>query len=171
MRLETILSDKTRKPREKTEYLSGLLLDNTISTDALCAFARAAKDPVKATCIEALEYATRQNQKIANATMFRLVTEELSSKAPHVKWESAKVIGNTAGLFPHLLEEAIHKLLDNTTYDGTVVRWSTAYALGEILKLKTKHYTNLLATLKTIYEQEEKSSIKKLYLSAIKKCE
>lgn len=169
MNIEAILSDKTRKPKEKTEYLSVLLLKNSISVDTLCTFAQTAKDPAKATCIEALEYATRQNPGIASETMFRMVTASLAAKAPRVKWESAKVIGNTALLFPKLLDEAITKLLDNTTHEGTVVRWSAAFALGEILKLNTKHHADLLVTLKTISEREEKNSIKKLYQSAIKK--
>ena len=93
----------------------------------------------------------------------------LTAKAPRVKWESAKVVGNIAHLYPAKLDTAIMHLLANTNHDGTVVRWSAAFALGEILKLKTKHNSSLLSRIEKICDQEEKNSIKKIYQAAIKK--
>ena len=111
----------------------------------LIALAEKSKDPDKATCIEALEFASRKNPAIADKQCFLYVSKCLTEKAPRIKWESAKVTGNTAHLFTTKLDEAIKNLLVNTEHDGTVVRWSAAFALGEILKLKTKH--NKLLTL------------------------
>ena len=116
-----------------------------------------------------MEYATKQNPNLADETVFSFVSKTLTEKAPRIKWESAKVIGNTAHLFTENLDKAITNLLTNTEHEGTVVRWSAAFALGEILKLKTKHNTNLFPTLEDICEKEEKNSIKKIYLDAIKK--
>jgi HEAT repeat protein len=100
---------------------------------------------------------------------FQFVTQALIAKAPRVKWESARVIGNTAHLFPDKLDEAIKNLLVNSKHEGTVVRWSAAFALGEILKLKTKHNASLLSAIEAICNSDEKSSIKKIYLDAMKK--
>lgn len=169
MDITSLLSDKATKPKEKTETLSKWLLDNKISADTLIAFAETAKDPAKATCIEALEYATKQKPSIANKKTFQFVTQTLTAKAPRVKWESAKVIGNTAHLFTDKLDDAIKNLLDNSEHEGTVVRWSAAFALGEILKLKTKRNKELFPAFEAICKREEKSSIKKIYLDAIKK--
>ncbi|TND07972.1 MAG: Uncharacterized protein FD123_2780 [Bacteroidetes bacterium] len=169
MNIEELLSDKEQKPKAKTGTLSRWLLDQKISADDLVTFAGTAKDPAKATCIEALEFATKQKPAIAGQKCFQFVTQSLTAKAPRVKWESAKVIGNIAHLFPGKLDEAIKNLLDNSEHEGTVVRWSAAFALGEILKLKTKHTKNLLPVMEAICKREEKNSIRKIYLDAIKK--
>ncbi|WP_300662936.1 HEAT repeat domain-containing protein [Fluviicola sp.] len=169
MELAALLNDKATKSKEKTELLSKLVLESKVSADDLLEFAGTAKDPVKATCIEALEYATKQKPELMNEKNFRFVTAALTEKAPRIKWESAKVIGNTAHLFPAHVDQAINNLLDNSEHDGTVVRWSAAFALGEILKLKTKHNKDLLPALEAICNREEKNSIKKIYLDAIKK--
>lgn len=105
---------------------------------------------------------------MANEKVLLFVTDTLLEKAPRVKWESAKVIGNIAHLFPAKLDRAISNLLSNSEHEGTVVRWSTAYALGEILKLKTKYNKQLQPAIEAICEREEKNSIKKIYLTALK---
>ncbi|MEG0928681.1 hypothetical protein [Chryseobacterium sp.] len=169
MTIEELFKEKTTKAKEKTEILSKWIIESSLPTDELIAFAEKSKDPIKGTCIEAIEYATKLNPNIANETVFSFVTNTLTEKAPRIKWESAKVIGNTAHLFIENLDKAVTNLLTNTEHEGTVVRWSAAFALGEILKLKTKHNTTLLPALEGISEKEEKNSIKKIYLDAIKK--
>lgn len=167
--IEELLNDKLIKPKEKTETLSAWLLDSKISVDELLSFATSAKDSPKATCIEALEFASQQNAAIVNEACFNFAVQLLKAKAPRVKWESAKVIGNTAHLYTNNLNTAINNLLLNTEHDGTVVRWSAAFALAEILKLKTKHNKTLLSDIEVICQREEKNSILKIYLTALKK--
>lgn len=169
MDIQELLNNKSKKPKEKTEILCAAVASKEISVNELLDFAAKSKDPVKATCIEALEFATKQDQSVADKAVFSFVTESLSAKAPRVKWESAKVIGNTASLFKKDLDAAISKLLVNTEDEGTVVRWSAAYALGEILKLNTAYNTDLVPAVKAIAEREEKNSIKKIYIAALKK--
>lgn len=169
MTIEELLNDKTKKVKEKTETISKWLLDGSLPIDELIAFAEKSKDSEKATCIEAIEYTTKQNSKLADDRVFSFVTKTLTEKAPRVKWESAKVIGNIAHLFPAKLNKAIGNLLTNSEYDGVVVRWASAYALGEILKLKTKHNKDLLPTIEAICDREEDNGVKKKYLEAIKK--
>lgn len=169
MTIEELIKEKAVKSKEKVDIISKWIIDKSLPTDELIAFAEKSKDPVKATCIEAIEYATKQNASLADETVFSFVTQTLTEKAPRIKWESAKVIGNTAHLFPENLDPAISNLLVNTEHEGTVVRWSAAFALGEILKLKTRYNESLLSALEKISEKEEKNSIKKIYLDAIKK--
>ena len=126
--IEELLSDKGIKPAAKIETLCSWLIEGKINIDNLLEFAETAKDPAKATCIEALEYATKQNPSTPNYKCFQFVTETLKAKAPRVKWESAKVLGNTAHLFSGKLNEAIKNLLVNTEHEGTVVRWRAAFA-------------------------------------------
>lgn len=169
MDLSVFLTDKTIKAKVKTETISKWLLAKKISPGELTALAEISKDPDKATCIEALEFASKMNPAIADQQCFLYVSQCLTEKAPRIKWESAKVIGNTANLFITKLDTAIKNLLVNTEHKGTVVRWSAAFALGEILKLKTKHNKQLLPAVEAISKREEKNSIKKIYLDAIKK--
>lgn len=169
MKINELLKDKTKKQKDKIEIISKWILDNSLPIDELIAFAENQKDPAKATCIEAIEYVTKQNPNIANETVLIFVTNTLTAKAPRVKWESARVIGNIAHLFPEKLEKPIDNLLANTEHKGTVVRWSTAFALGEILKLKTEINKDLLPAIEAICDKEEKNSIRKIYLDAIKK--
>lgn len=169
MSIAEILNDKTRKPKVKTESIAKALLEGKIGAGELIAFAETAKDSPRATCIEALEFASNENPAIVNAKVFHFVSQNLKAKAPRVKWESAKVIGNTAHLFPAKLDEAIKNLLDNSEHEGTVVRWSAAFALGEIVKLKTKWNKELLPAVEAICKREEKNSIRKVYLEAVKK--
>ncbi|WLD24228.1 HEAT repeat domain-containing protein [Flavobacterium dauae] len=169
MTIENLLKDKETKAKEKTTIISNWLLEKSLPVDELIAFAEKQKDPVKATCMEAAEYATKENPQIATESLFDFACESLTQKAPRLKWESAKVIGNIAFLYPDKLKNAIQNLIENTNHEGTVVRWSAAFALGEILKLQTKHNVDLLKTVEAICESEEKNSIKKIYNAAIKK--
>lgn len=169
MRIEELFKDKSIKPKDKVTTISKWLLDESLPYDELIAFASVSKDPVKASCIEALEYVTKQQPAMVNKEVFDFVTTTLNEKAPRIKWESAKVIGNIASLFPKKLDETITGLLKNASHDGTVVRWSAAFAIGEIIKLNTVLNVNLIPLAEQIISKEEKNSIKKIYSDAIKK--
>lgn len=169
MDIKELLGSKEIKPKEKTEQLGEALISGKLKVKDLIDFATVAKDSPKATCIEAMEFATRQQPSIATELILNFAVTNLRAKAPRVKWESAKVIGNISAQFPKKLDEAITHLLENTEHPGTVVRWSAAFALGEILKLNTKYNTDLLPAIEAIMQHEEKNSINKIYLAAIKK--
>ncbi len=169
MTIDELLSDKSKKAKEKVETISKWLLDASLPTDELLAIAGELKDSEKATCIEAMEFATKQNPKIADEDVFSFVTRSLTEKAPRVKWESAKAIGNIAHLFPEKLDRAINNLLMNSENNGTVVRWATAFALGEILKLKTKHNQDLLPKIEALCGKETENGVMKKYLDAVNK--
>lgn len=169
MGFQEILNDKTIKPKEKTEMLSQLVLNTPEVIDELISFAKISKDPIKATVIESFEFATKLKPEIATKSMLQFVSKALTEKAPRVKWESAKVVGNIVHLYPKQLEEAIANLLVNTEHTGTVVRWSAAFALAQIIKLKTSVNKELIPAIESIIEREEKNSIKKIYLEGLKK--
>jgi hypothetical protein len=169
MTINQILADKSKKSKEKTENISKYLLEGSIKSDDFIALIKKMKDSDKATCIEAIEYASIQNSTFVDEILFSFVVNSLNEKAPRIKWECAKVIGNSAAHFPKNLDDAINYLLVNSEHKGTVVRWATAYALGEILKLKTHHNKDLLPTIEAICLREESSGVKKKYIEAIKK--
>jgi hypothetical protein len=169
MTINSILLDKTLKPSEKPGLISVLLLENPQLIGEFLDLAKKSKDPDKGTLIEAVEHASLNNPGIVTEEFFVFVIEALTSKAPRVKWESARVIANSARLFPGLLPDAVNNLLDNSEHSGTVVRWSAATALGEIIKLKTSLNQLLVPAIQPIIEREEKNSIRKIYQAALKK--
>jgi HEAT repeat protein len=169
MDIKTILADKNLKAKPKVEAISKMLLDKKITLSELIKIAKLSKDKEKGTCIESLEFATRTKPDIASLPLLDFVTETLADDAPRVKWESAKVIGNIAHLFPTKLDNAIGNLLTNSEYSGTVVRWAAAFALGEIVKLKTKHNKDLIPAIEAIIKRDEDNAIKKIYQKALKK--
>lgn len=167
--IKNILHNKLEKAKAKVEAISQLLVENKISLDVLIDVAKLFKDANKANCIEAMEYATRIKPDLATSACLEFVTNCLLDKAPRAKWESAKVIGNIAHRFPKNLDHALNNLLINTEDSGTVVRWSAAFALGEIIKLNTPLNKELIPTVEAIIAREEKNSIQKIYLAALKK--
>ena len=169
MRIEQLFNDKSLKPKERTEQLSNLVLKHIVSIEELIRFAGNAKDPVKATCIESLELSSKTTPGIITPGAVSFVISSLGDKTPRIKWESARVIGNSIHLFPDKIDNAVKKLLDNTEHEGTVVRWSAAFALSQILKLKSGINDQLIPAVKAIIQSEEKNSIKKIYLDALKK--
>ena len=169
MTIDQLLKDKTKKAKEKTETISNWLIIGSISAVELLAFAEKSKDPEKANCIEAIEYATKQNPTIADESVFDFATKMLTEITPRIKWESAKVIGNIAYLYPKKLKKTISNLLVNSEYNSTVVRWASAYALGEILKMETLHNKILIPTIEALLKIEENNGVRKKYLEALKK--
>lgn len=169
MNFEEILNNKGIKPKEKTEILGNLILESPSGLPDLIEFVAKAKDAARATCIEAIEYATSKEPAVAGRQCLDFVTGNLKEKAPRIKWESAKVIGNIAHLYPENLEEAVKQLLVNSEHSGTVVRWSAAFALGRIIKLNTPLNKELIPAAESICNREEKNSIRKIYLDALKK--
>lgn len=169
MKIEEVFRDKTIKAKGKVSIIGEWLITNELPIEELLAYADKQKATDKATCIEAIEYATKKLPAIADENLLNYLTIVLKDEEPRVKWESAKVIGNIAKLFPTQLDKAINNLLPNTANTGTVVRWATAYALAEILKLKTDHNHKLLPKIEALCEKEEDNGVKKKYLEAIKK--
>ena len=157
--IQALLGDKTLKPKERTEQLAKLVSDGTVAVSDLRQFAEDAKAPIKATCIECLEFATQSAPRIISADDLEWVIEQLKAKEPRIKWESAKVIGNTIATYPNKAEKALNNLLENAAHEGTV----------EILKLNGKINKTLIPAVENIIANEEKNSIKKIYLAALKK--
>lgn len=169
MTIEQIFQDKSIKAKGKVKNLGEWLLNDELPIDELLAYAEKQKATDKATCIEAVELATKTKPSIADENLLDYVTKSLKDEEPRVKWESAKVIGNIAKQFPQKLDKAITNLLPNAKSNGTVVRWATAYALAEIVKLKTENNVTLLPKVEALCDKEEDNGVKKKYLDALKK--
>jgi HEAT repeat protein len=163
------LGDGSLTAKQKTTALSRWLLANTDDADSLVVFANKATDVDKATCLEALEYATRTVAEVGSKRVFEFAAASLADEAPRVKWEAAKLITNIAHRHGKHLAKAIPGLLDNAAHEGTVVRWSAARALGEIIKLGTSHNADLIPAADALCSKERDNAIRNHYLKAMKK--
>lgn len=126
-----------------------------------------AKPTERGACMEILEYASKENPAIAKPYI-ETVTEYLSDKAPKVKWESARILGNVAQRYPEDVAKSADRLLSNTKDNGTVVRWSAAYALSEIAKHNRRVRPELLVHIDTILKNEENGGVKNVYFKALR---
>lgn len=169
MTLQDIFQDKSIKAKAKVAQIGEWLLTGELPMDELLAFAEKQIAINKATCIEAIEYATKKTPAIADESVLHYATKALKEEEPRIKWESAKVITNIVKLFPNDLKKSIENLLLNAENKGTVVRWATATALGEILKLKTENNEKLLPKIENLSSKEEDNGVNKKYLDALKK--
>lgn len=168
MTIVEILSDKNITGKAKTTRISQMLLDSEIDLAELITVAESAKDSSKATCIEAMEHTTRTNPELITTEGLQFVTRSLLYKAPRVKMEAARVIGNTAKIFQTELETAIANLLQNADDIGTVVRWSSAFALREIVKSQNPLADKIIPDMEAIRNREEQKSIVKIYDEALR---
>lgn len=169
MILNDVLLDKSIKAKGKAEAIANAVIANQITVDDIIKTASKATSIDKGTCVESLEFATRINPGIANMKCWNFVIKCLGDEAPRVRWEAAKVIGNTAVLYPTKLNEAIKGLLINSEHTGTVVRWSAAHALTKISYLNTKHNSELIPVFESIVSRESDNAVRKIYQAALKK--
>lgn len=169
MAIEQLFRDKTIKAKAKVVTIGEWLIHKELKADELLVFAEKQKATDKAACIEALEYVTPKKPTLADEYILSIVTKALHEHEPRLKWESARVIGNIAKLFPDQLEETLPGLLLNAANTSTVIRWAPAYAVAEILKLKTDLNKKLLPKIGLLAEKETDNGVKKKYPDALKK--
>lgn len=167
--IEQLLNEKSIKAKEKVTQLSAAFSVNSSLIDEAIELVSNKKDLDKANVMEAIEQVTKVNSNLANELILHFALQGLESKTPRLMWESARVIGNSCKLFPHHLSLISEQLMKYSAYEGTVVRWSIAYALGEIILLKSNLNKSLIEKAQEIADKEEKNSIKKIYQAAIKK--
>lgn len=166
--LTTILKNKNLKAKEQVLVLAENILLTKISINDVVSYALNAKDAEKANCVEALEFVTKQQPNCLTEDAFNFIVDSLNHKAPRIKWESAKIIGNTISYHQNQIEKALVHLLLNTEHEGTVVRWSAAFALTEIYKLNSVFNKDLKPAIEAIVLREEKNSIRKIYTKVLK---
>lgn len=164
------LLDEIRKSNKKRKELL-IELSGKVKKDKnlLNDFAKCLEEgtPVeKGLCMEVLEYTTHENPEIGIKYIDCAIVY-LDYKAPLVKWESARVIGNLAAKYSEKAVKAIDKLMVNTKDKGTVVRWATAFALGEIVKHNKNVQKELVKKIEDIVKKEQNSGVKNVYLKAL----
>ena len=114
-----------------------------------------------------MEYVSKDNPDLV-VHHLDFVIRYLENKAPRVKWECARIIANLSLKFSDKTERAIPALLKNAKDKGTVVRWSTAFALGEIAQNNPKAAEILLPKMNGLVKKESNNGVKNVYLKALR---
>jgi len=161
-----ILKSKS-KPKEIVELLAETLKRDKKLVGELIQCFEDGTTAEKGNCMEAIEYITKENPDFAENCL-DFIIEHLNDKAPRVKWESCRIIGNVAQKFPDKVKEAIPKLLENTNDKGTVVRWSAAFALTNIAKSSKDAQKELIPEFKKILGKENNKGVRNIYLKMFK---
>ena len=169
MNVEDIITDKRLTAIARVLAVAASLLARKSTANELVSYAQSSKDTVKSICLEALEFASREKPEIVNRSVFDFAVQSLKSDAPAVKRESARVIANTAHLYPRDLSPALPALLENAVHPGTVVRWSAATALAALIEIKCVEQKKAILAAQKLLEHEEKGSIQRIYSKALKR--
>lgn len=162
------IRNSTKKPKELLQYLANLIVQNPFLLNEFDESIESANNDVeKGTLVESLEYVSKEHPELV-IPQLPLIIECLKSNAPRVKWESSRVIANVAKDFPKEATKAVKHLLFNTKDKSTVVRWSTALALGEILKSSQSNRASLQQEIEALIAKEQNNGVKNVYIKAIK---
>lgn len=166
--LLSLLNDKQHKGKAKVALLSKSFLDGLYESKTIIAAGEVASSTTKVFLLEALELASRKAPEIIDARLFDWITASLNERSPAIKRESARIVANACHLFSSKLHEAIKLLLKQTDHEGTVVRWSAAFALSHILKLKPVENPSLIPKIQELLQNEINSGVKNQYLKGLK---
>ncbi len=164
---DEILLSKTIKPKEKIELLANLFLTERKLSRELIDLMAVAGDSERGNCMSALTLISKTEPKFFTGSI-DFIQQQLSAKAPRVCWEAAETIGNLAPHFPSDCAQAIPALQKMLQGEGTVLRWSAAYALTELAKANATARVELLPFFEQALLSEENNAIKKMFQKALK---
>lgn len=169
MKIEQILTSEA-KPKEKVSMLTNEIKKDNKFIDEIINYFDSASTGEQGHLIESLEYISKDQPDLV-VPYVDFVIAHMGDKAPRVKWECARIIANLALKFPDKAQKAIQNLLKNTNDKGTVVRWSSAFALGELAKGNVGKRKELTAKCKKLSEAEQNNGVRNVYLKALKEIE
>lgn len=164
-----MLDDKSIKAIEKREIIVKALEEKNITIKEIEGILTETDEKESAIIFEAMEAITNSDAQIADIEWLNLAVENILSASNSIKREASRIVGNISHKFPDDLEKAIEKLLLNSKDAGTVVRWSSAYALSKIIVIPQYANSELFEKLTEICNREEESGVKNQYIKALKK--
>jgi len=169
MDITNLLNNKSIKPIAKRTEISEAIRIGAISIREIKSLSEILDDKKLALIFEAMESVTAMNPELAYLDWLLFTQEFITSESNSLKREASRIAGNIAFRFPDDLEVAIRKLLENAGNESTVVRWSSAYALGRIIAIPKYAESELFDVVSDLYEREKDNGIRNRYLSGLKK--
>lgn len=169
MKLADIFSDKSiKKMAARTMIVDGIL-KGAYTIEEIRAASESLKDNKAAVILEAIEEISNKSLMDLSEAYLEFAKGYVSSADNSCKREASRIIGNLAARYPQAVQDAIPVLLENTTAQGTVVRWGSAYALSRIIVLAEYRDTDLYERIVSVCEGEQENGVKNQYIKALKK--
>jgi len=169
MNLSVILSDSSLKGiKHRQAVIDCLLADNSFLLEVECLLPQLKERDI-AVILEAIEEVSNKKMKILGEDYLRFAERFINSESNTCKREASRIVGNLCASFPKSLEESIALLMTNTKDEGTVVRWSAAYALSRIILIPDYAMSDLYDTILSLEAEEMESGVKSQYTKALKK--
>ena len=122
-----------------------------------------------ATILEAIEEISNKRLKHLGVGYLQLAVPFVASPSNSCRRAASRIGGNMAADYPDAAAAAIDSLLANSADEGTVVRWSSAYALSRIVVLDRYAKSDLYDRLVAVCDREEDNGVKNQYHKALKK--
>jgi hypothetical protein len=115
----------------------------------------------------------RRKEKGNPELLFRhsLLVAYINHPAPRVKWGVPETIGNLVKSQPEAAAKAIPYLLKNVSpekQNTTVIRWCSAFALGEIVKFNPETRAQLVQVFNDLIKGEENNGVRNVFFKAQK---
>lgn len=169
MDIISVMNDKALKGTKKRVAIIELIVSGNLNCKQIEAISTEINDKQMASILEAIE-------EISNKGLAQLSSRYLLFAIPYIKSENnncrreaSRIVGNMAAQYPDMIEEAISPLLDNSSNEGTIIRWAAAYALSRIITTDRYAQSELYDKLTDISNKEEDNAIRNQYLKALKK--
>lgn len=164
-----MLNDKSKKAIEKRKMIIKAIVEKNITIQQIEGLLNETDEKKSAIILEAIESITNSDAQIADIEWLHLAIKYILSESNSVKREASRIVGNISHKFPNDLDNAIEKLLINSNDQGTVVRWSSAYALSRIILIPQYANSELFDKLTEMCNCENESGVKNQYEKALKK--
>ncbi|MCL2484514.1 MAG: hypothetical protein FWF00_00435 [Endomicrobia bacterium] len=169
MNIVSLLDDKSIKPVEKRKEIAESIRKKLITIKEIQKLKNALDDKKMALVLEAMEDVSSKNPEISNKDWLKFTQEFIASKSNNIKREASRIIGNTAHLFPNDLDAVIKDIMKNTKDEGTVIRWSCAYAFARIIQIPKYADSKFFDVLTELCVKEKENGVKNQLLNGLKK--
>ena len=169
MNINGLLDNKLIKPVKKREEIAEAIRKKSITIKEIQKLKNTLDDKKMALVIEAMEDVCSKNPEISNKDWLKFAQEFIPSKSNSIKREASRIAGNIAHLYPNDLDAVIKDIMKNTKDEGTVIRWSSAYALAKIIQIPKYANSKLFDVLTDLSGKEKENGIKNQFLNGLKK--
>lgn len=163
--MKKLLNDSSVKKKEKIMRLAEKIQAQAFQPEELLSFSDTTK--MKEIILEVLEHLSKKENPFLKIDVVLAYANTGLRGTNTEKRESGRLIGNIIGYSEEIPTGLVDKLVKNTDLkEGTVTRWSAAYALTEIYRSFPSE--ELQQQLEICADAEEKESIRKIYEMILK---
>ena len=168
MNIIELLKDKSLKGTERRQSVVNMIVAGELTVNEVAAISAVIGEKNVATVLEAVEEVSNKHLCPLPSAWLQWAEPYISSENNSCRREASRIVGNMAAQYPDLLDDAIERLMKNTSDEGTVIRWAAAYSLSRIVVLDRYAKSDLYDRLVAVCDREEENGVKNQYLKTLK---